>query len=253
MDGPTTARGDALSLFLLTPTPPSFTEASKKKKGGGRDRDEERGSAPSTSTSSPAAGGGIPTSFNMAAITASMARAVDHLTTELAGLRTGRASPGMLDNLDVPGAYGSAETSSSSATSHSPPLRALAATTARDAHTLVVTPFDPSTLPALEAALRDGPLSLNPTRSPGGELIVPVPPPTKDAAVAMLKVARAAAENARAAVRQARRGGMEAAKAAHAGEDDRRVAEKKVQAATDEATASVDKLLAAKEKALAEV
>jgi len=183
-----------------------------------------------------------------------MARALDHLRTELTGLRTGRASPGMLDNLAVPGAYGGDEGSGrASSSSHAPPLRALAATTARDAHTLVVTPFDPATLPALEAALRDGPLALNPSRSPGGELVIPVPPPTKDAAAAMLKVARAAAENARAAVRQARRGGMEAAKAGHAGEDDRRVAEKKVQAATDEATAAVDKLVAAKEKALAEV
>lgn len=187
-----------------------------------------------------------------------MARALDHLRAELAGLRTGRASPGMLDHLPVRGAYsGSGEgeggKGDTGGTSHAPPLRALAATTARDAHTLIVTPFDPSTLAALECALRDGPLALNPTRSGGGELVVPVPPPTKEAAAAMLKVARAAAENARAAVRQARRGGMEAAKAAHPGEDDRRAAEKRVQAATDEHTAGVDKLLVAKEKALAEV
>ena len=182
-----------------------------------------------------------------------MGRAVDHLRAELAGLRTGRASPGMLDHLPVPGAYGGGDGEGGSSPAHAPPLRALAATTARDAHTLVVTPFDPSTLAALEAALRDGPLSLNPTRSGDGELVVPVPPPTKEAAAGMLKVARAAAENARAAVRQARRGGMEAAKAAHAGEDDRRAAEKRVQAATDAHTAEVDGLLAAKEKALAEV
>ena len=103
-----------------------------------------------------------------------MARALDHLRAELAGLRTGRASPGMLDHLAVPGAYGD----DGSGGGHAPPLRALAATTARDAHTLIVTPFDPATLPALEAALRDGPLALQPQRSAAGELIAPVPPPT---------------------------------------------------------------------------
>jgi ribosome recycling factor len=180
-----------------------------------------------------------------------MARALDHLRAELAGLRTGRASPGMLDHLAVPGAYG--DDGGGSGSGHAPPLRALAATTARDAHTLVVTPFDPATLPALEAALRDGPLSLNPQRSPGGELVVPVPPPTKEAAAGMLKVARTAAEGARAAVRAARRAGMDAAKAAFAGEDDRRAAEKKVQQATDAHIEAVDKALAGKEKALAEV
>jgi ribosome recycling factor len=181
-----------------------------------------------------------------------MGKALDHLRAELAGLRTGRASPGMLEHLPVPGAYGDGGGGDSSG-AHAPPLRALAATTARDAHMLVVTPFDPATLPALEAALRDGPLALQPQRSSGGELVVPVPPPTKDAAAGMLKVARAAAEAARAAVRHARRSGMEAAKAAHAAEDDRRVVEKQVQRLTDEHTATVDKLVAAKEKALSEV
>lgn len=67
------------------------------------------------------------------------------------------------------GAYGD-----SGGNGHAPPLKALATVTARDAATLVVAPYDPSTVTAVAAAIRDSPLGLNPGIE-GGEVVVPVP------------------------------------------------------------------------------
>lgn len=93
--------------------------------------------------------------------------ALDHLRRSLAALRTGRAAPPLLEHVPVRGAYGDTG-------GHAPPLKALATVTARDATTLVVAPYDGSTVAAVATAIRDSPLGLNP-RVEGGEVVVPVP------------------------------------------------------------------------------
>ena len=135
------------------------------------------------------------------------------------------------------------------------PLQALAAVTARDASTLVVTPFDASapTAAAITAALRLPPLKLDARLERSGEMVVPVPRATPEAVAALAKVARAEAEAARVAVRSARRDANAAARSKEFSEDARRRNEKAVQAAADEFSKKVDAALAAKEADLAAV
>jgi ribosome recycling factor len=92
-----------------------------------------------------------------------MAQAVEHLRHELAGVRTGRASPTLLDGLTVHGPHGDAS-----------PLSHVATVVLRGARTLVVTPHDPASAPAILSVLRAGALDLN-ARQEGPDIIVPVP------------------------------------------------------------------------------
>lgn len=93
-----------------------------------------------------------------------MQAAVEHLLQELAGVRTGRASPTLLSGIAVgAGAHGDAA-----------PLPHIATVVLRGARTLVATPHVPAAAPAIMAALRSGHLELNP-RQEGGDIIVPVP------------------------------------------------------------------------------
>lgn len=188
-----------------------------------------------------------------------MAAAVERLKKALSGLHAGRASPSMLEHVPVTltntegGSGGEGASSSSSSTL---PLQALAAVTARDAATLVVTPFDasPATAAAISAALRLPPLRLENTRlERSGELVVPVPRATPDAVAALAKVARGEAEAARVAVRAARKDANAAARSKEFSEDARRKNERAVQAAADEFSKKVDAALAAKEADLGSV
>ena len=169
--------------------------------------------------------------------------ALDHLRRALASLRTGRAAPSLLEHVPVRGA--------ASAGGHAPPLKAVAAITARDAATLIVTPYDSASVALVAAAVRDSPLGLNPAVD-GGEIVVPVPRPTKEGAAAMAKIARAEAEAARVSLRSARRDGNAQAKRV-ASTDARRAEERRVGAAVEAAEKEVGALLAAKEKDLSAV
>lgn len=169
--------------------------------------------------------------------------ALDHLRRALASLRTGRAAPSLLEHIPVRGAAPPG--------GHPPPLKGVAAITARDAATLVVTPYDAASVAVVAAAVRDSPLGLNPAVE-GGEVVVPVPRPTKEGAAAMVKVARAEAEAARVSMRAARRDGNAQAKRV-ASTDARRGEERRVAAAVEAAEREVGALLAAKEKDLSAV
>lgn len=97
-------------------------------------------------------------------LTDRLAATVDRLRRELAGLRTGRAAPAMLDTVTVKLDAGGGHA----------PLKGVASVAARDAGTLVVTPFDADAVAAVAAGVRASPLGLDP-RVEGGEVIVPVP------------------------------------------------------------------------------
>jgi ribosome recycling factor len=129
-----------------------------------------------------------------------MKHAVDHLHQELKHVRTGRASLGMLDGLLVE-YYGTPT-----------PINQVANLSVADATLLVAQPWDPTTIAAIERAIRKSDLGFNPTND--GKLVrIPVPPLTEERRRELVKKAHELAEQARNGVRQARRDGNERLKA----------------------------------------
>lgn len=130
-----------------------------------------------------------------------MQGAVEHFTGELGKIRTGRAHPGMLDSIKVE-AYGTTM-----------PLNQVANVTAPEAQLLQITPFDPSTLQAISAAIRnDQSLGFNP--SDDGRIVrVPVPPLTEERRKQLVRQASDKLEEARIALRSVRQDGLKDAKA----------------------------------------
>lgn len=173
-----------------------------------------------------------------------MAKTVESLKTEFSKVRTGRANAGILDHVMVP-YYG-----------NDMPLNQVANVTASDARTLTVSPWEKNMVSAVEKAIRDADLGLNPATT--GDLIrVPVPTLTEDRRRQMTKLVKAEAENAKVAVRNVRRDAnthiKELLKDKKISEDDERRAEDQVQKLTDKVVVDIDKLLAAKEADLMEV
>ena len=168
-----------------------------------------------------------------------MEGALNSLQSELSGLRTGRASPNMLDNLTAD-AYGSPM-----------PINQLGNINAPEARLLTVQVWDKGMVKAVEKAIRDSDLGLNPQVD--GELIrVPVPPLSEERRKDMVKIAGKYTENAKIAVRNVRRDGMDALKAAEKNgeisEDDQRKQGDEIQKITDSFVKKMDELLASKEQ-----
>jgi len=170
-----------------------------------------------------------------------MHKSVDAFKADLSKVRTGRAHTGLLDHIMVD-YYGSAT-----------PLNQIAKVTLLDARTIGVTPFEKKLLPAVEKAIRDSDLGLNPA-SMGEQVRVPMPSLTEDRRKELIKVVRHEAENARVAVRNLRRDAnhhlKEALKRKEVSENDERRAQDDVQKLTDRFIAEIDKLLQQKEAEL---
>jgi ribosome recycling factor len=170
-----------------------------------------------------------------------MHKSVDAFKTDLSKVRTGRAHTGLLDHILVD-YYGSATA-----------LNQIAKVTLLDARTIGVTPFEKKLLPAVEKAIRDSDLGLNPA-SMGEQVRVPMPSLTEDRRKELIKVVRHEAENARVAVRNLRRDAnhhlKEALKQKDISENDERRAQDDVQKLTDRFIAEIDKLLQQKEAEL---
>lgn len=173
-----------------------------------------------------------------------MEKSVSVLRQEFAKLRAGRAHSSLLDHITVE--YYGAET----------PLNQLANVHVEDARTLAVTPYDKTTVQAIEKAIMNSDLGLNPA-SAGQVIRVPLPPLTEERRKDFVKHVRAEAENARVAVRNVRRDAMsdikELVKEKEISEDDARRGEEAIQGLTDKYVAEIDRLLEAKEKDLMEV
>jgi ribosome recycling factor len=167
-----------------------------------------------------------------------MAKTVETLKVDLSKVRTGRAHTGLLDHVHVD--YYGAPT----------PIGQCANVTLADARTIAVQPWDKKMVPAIEKAIRDSDLGLNPATS-GDVIRVPMPALTEERRRDLIKVVRHEAENARIAVRNIRRDANEHLKKLlkdHAvAEDDERHAQTDVQKLTDRFVAEIDKVLAAKE------
>jgi ribosome recycling factor len=168
-----------------------------------------------------------------------MLGAVQVLKQELAGLRTGRASPGMLDPVQVD-AYGT----------HMP-LNQLATISVPEPRLISVQVWDRSMVHAVEKAIAASNLGLTPSTE-GQVLRLRIPELNEERRKELVKVAHKYAEAARVAVRHVRRDGLDVLKKLEKdhkiSEDDGKRSSEQVQKATDEAITEVDKMLAHKEK-----
>jgi ribosome recycling factor len=173
-----------------------------------------------------------------------MTKSLDTLKTDLGKVRTGRAHPGLLENVRVD-YYG-----------NKAPLNQVANVSASDARTLTVTPFDKGQAAAIEKAIRECDLGLNPAAA-GGVIRVPLPMLTEERRKELGKHVRSEGENAKVAIRNVRRDAnqhlKDLLKKKLITEDDDKRAEDAVQKSTDKFIAEVDKLVAAKEKEIMQV
>ena len=173
-----------------------------------------------------------------------MEKAVGVAKDNFAGIRTGRAHPAMFSKLTVD-YYGSAT-----------PLNQLAGFSVADARMIVITPYDKGSLRAIEKAIRDSDLGVNPTDD-GSVIRVTVPQLTEERRRDYIKLARHEAEETRVSIRNIRRHTKEALdklqKEGETGEDDVRRAEKELEELTHKYVAQVDELLRHKEAELLEV
>jgi ribosome recycling factor len=167
-----------------------------------------------------------------------MARSVETFKGELVKIRTGRAHPGLLDQVHVD-YYGSMV-----------PISQVANVTLLDARTISVQPWEKGMGAKIEKAIRESDLGLNPA-SQGDLLRVPMPPLTEERRRDLTKVVRHAGEEARIAVRNLRRDANEHAKKLlkdkEISEDEERRSLDELQKLTDRTIAEIDKLVAAKE------
>jgi ribosome recycling factor len=173
-----------------------------------------------------------------------MAKSVESSRGELATVRTGRASPHLLDRISVD--YYGAQT----------PLKQLANVAAGDARLLTVTPFDKSAIGAIEKSILESDVGLTPSND-GNIIRLAIPEMTEERRREMVKVVNGVAEDGRVAIRNVRRDVMsdlrELKNEGEVGEDDERRAEASLQKQTDEAVAEIDTLLKAKEAEILEV
>ena len=173
-----------------------------------------------------------------------MQKSVDSTRNELATVRTGRASPHLLDRLTID-AYGAES-----------PLKQLAQVAATDARLLTVTPYDKSTISAIEKAVMESDLGLTPSND-GNVIRLQIPELTEERRKELVKVVRHLAEEGRVAIRNIRRDVMhdlrELRDAGEAGSDDEHRAEEALQKLTDEKVKELDAVLKAKEEEILEV
>jgi ribosome recycling factor len=167
-----------------------------------------------------------------------MKKSLEALKNDLAKVRTGRAHTGILDHVTVD-YYGTPTA-----------LPQVANVTLLDARTIAVTPWEKKMAPAIEKAIRDSDLGLNPA-SMGDTVRVPMPALTEERRKDLIKVVHKEGENARVAVRNVRRDAIhhlkDLIKQKKVAEDEERRAEEDVQKLTDRYIAEIDKALQAKE------
>lgn len=170
--------------------------------------------------------------------------ALSSLGTEFSGLRTGRASVNLLDSIHVP-AYG-AKT----------PLSQVASVTVSDTRMLSVNVWDQTLVNAVDRAIRESGLGLNPVMD-GQNLRLPIPPLNEERRVELTKVAGKYAEAARVAIRNIRRDGMDSLKKMEKdgdiSEDKQRSLSDEVQKLTDAFVSKIDDALKSKEAEIMQV
>jgi ribosome recycling factor len=173
-----------------------------------------------------------------------MEKAIEVVKEDFAGIRTGRANPGLFNKLLVD-YYGSPT-----------PMMQLASFQTPEARTVLITPYDKSAMGAIEKALRDSDLGANPADD-GNVIRVVLPQLTEERRREYIKIARGKAEEARVSVRNIRRKAKEAidrlVKDGEIGEDEGGRAEKELESTTKKHVDTIDELLSRKETELLDV
>ncbi len=173
-----------------------------------------------------------------------MDKAVEHSKEDLGAIRTGRATPGMFAKI-APDYYGAPT-----------PVNQLASIAVPEARMAIIKPFDASSLNAIEKAIRDSDLGVNPTND-GTVIRIVFPQLTQERRRDLIKVARSRGEDAKVAIRNVRRHAKETLerinKDGDAGEDDVRRAEKELDESTARYVHVVDELMRHKEAELLEI
>ncbi|MEU4401523.1 ribosome recycling factor [Micromonospora sp. CA-249363] len=173
-----------------------------------------------------------------------MERAVEHAKEEFGAIRTGRANPAMFSKIIID-YYGTPT-----------PLTQMASVAIPEPRMAIIKPYDNSQINAMEKAIRDSDLGVNPNNE-GNQLRILLPQMTEERRRDMIKVARHKGEEAKVAIRNVRRRGKEEldriVKDGEAGEDDGRRAEKELDDLTQRYVASIDDLVKHKETELLEV
>jgi ribosome recycling factor len=168
-----------------------------------------------------------------------MGKSIDSTRHELATVRTGRASPHLLDRVQVD-SYGA-----------STPLKQLANVAATEARLLTITPYDKSAIKQIEKAILESDLGLTPSND-GNLVRLAIPELTEERRRELVKVVHGLAEDGRVAVRNIRRDCMhdlrELRKEGEVGEDEERRAEAELQKLTDGRIAEIEELLKGKEE-----
>ena len=172
-----------------------------------------------------------------------MDASVEHTRTEFNTVRTGRASAALLDRVQID--YYGQQT----------PLKQLATINVPEPR-MLIQPFDPTSIKAIEKALQESDLGLTPSND--GKLIrLPMPQPTEERRKELVKVVRKIAEEGRVAIRNVRRDAVHHLKELttnkEIGSDDERRAEEQVQKLTDDHTKTIDDQLRHKEAEIMEV
>ena len=170
-----------------------------------------------------------------------MNKAVENTRKEFSGIRSGKATTSLLDIIRVE-AYGSED-----------PLNQVGMVATPEARLLTVQPFDKSLAPAIEKAIRESDLGLNPA-SQGGLIRIPIPSLTEERRKDLVKVIHKLAEEGRVAVRHARgEAHNKVKKMEKIAEDERTRGEKEIQKLTDDHIRQIDQLISAKEAEIMEV
>jgi ribosome recycling factor len=173
-----------------------------------------------------------------------MDKSIEATHHEFNSIRTGRASPALLDRVNID-YYGTPT-----------PLKSLASISAPEARLLVVQPFDPGAIKNIERAIQESDLGLTPSND-GKVVRLPIPQLTEERRKDLVKVVRRVAEDGKVAIRNVRRDVMQHLKElvvnGDVGDDEERRAEAQVQKITDDHTKSIDDLLKVKEAEIMEV
>ncbi len=173
-----------------------------------------------------------------------MKKTCEALSAQLATIRAGRANAAVLDQIEVD--YYGVPT----------PIQQMASIAAPDPRSLLIQPWDASTLKGIEKAILASDLGINP-QNDGRAIRLVFPPLTEERRKELVKQTKKYGEESKVAVRNIRRDAIEKfkkqQKASEITEDDYKIAEKDIQKLTDDYTKEVDKIIAAKEKELTEI
>ena len=163
-----------------------------------------------------------------------------HTTQEFGGIRTGRANPGLLNRITVD--YYGTQTQ----------LQQIAGFSVPEARLLVIQPYDKTAIPAIERAIQEADLGLNPSND-GNLIRLAFPSLTEERRKELIRLVRHLAEDGRVAIRNVRRHCKDHLESEEVSEDEIRRAEKVLQEMTDQHIERLDEILLAKEEELLEV